>query len=443
MMSDVDLRRTMNRLVGKSLIFAAALALLPTAAVAATPSDDLPEPPIIEAPDPASPTDIEKYLTLPAISIEQADWMTKVQEVLGSDPNFNSIAIAEDRESMTVTWHGVPSDGLNELLSVAPADTRVTVAASKFPGGKLRELVLRAVERGQFNGSRVVSGFANLDGSGITLDVLSEGDTRRKAQADIAEELGSGAVPVAVNTARGPVQPFYSRYDDPYHLGGGFIVNGNTGGGCTAGFAVQRNGTSQKGMMLASHCGSVGNNWARPSPSAPYGYYSYGTAVQEIDAYDGAIIEAANNHFQPYVWTTTWDGSDGYLPVRGTISPAAGTELCYSGAYTGLNCGNIVNNPAATWSLSGVGAITGILTVKNGGGTAAGQGDSGGPGVVVVMNSSGFSFLAAGIISGGPPSPPSSTCAGRPATRVCGPSVYAGRVNDIAGAAGVTVQVAP
>jgi hypothetical protein len=63
---------------------------------------------------------------------------------------------------------------------------------------------------------------------------------------------------------------------------------------------------------------------------------------------------------------------------------------------------------AATWSLSGVGTIMGMLTVKIGGGTAAGQGDSGGPGVAVVQNSSGFSFLAAGIISGGPPNPPSS-----------------------------------
>lgn len=202
----------MRRLGGKPLVFAAALALVSTAAVAASQLDrPVPVPPmLLEVPEDGadSTVDLAQHLIFPVVSVEQADWMTEVQDVVGHDENFTSVAISLDRTSMTVTWHGEPSAQLKDLLAAAPSDVRVDVAASAYPGGRLRDLIHRAFEQGQFDGFRVVSGGMNNDGSGITLDVVSKGATQDHVRDDIAAAIGSGDIPVTINLVAGDAVAF-------------------------------------------------------------------------------------------------------------------------------------------------------------------------------------------------------------------------------------------
>lgn len=373
------------------------------------------------------------------VSAEQNDWIASVASQFEQNDNYTSTEISLDRKAITVTWFGSPDPALERLVAAPPADSVVTVEESKYPGSALRAAVADAFANPP-EGVQIASGGVTPDGSGIEVEVVADPGTRLNVDA-LAAELG-GKVPVVVTVAD-PVTPYYGRWDDPYHLGGGFIYNTNTGAGCTSGFATIRGGT-QKGMMTAAHCGVVGNVFGRSqSVSFPAGgLWAYGTAALRTTASDGLIIEAANNHFQPYVLSGTWNTStDSYLPVSGVATLGVGSELCFSGSYSGLRCGSVVDIASATWNLGGdLTSVSGVRTTSTS--DAAGQGDSGGSGVVVVANSGGWSFLAGSIVSGGPGSP-ATTCPGKPVTRVCGPVVFSGRASDIAAQTGVAIQIAP
>lgn len=374
------------------------------------------------------------------MTAEQNDWFGMVAALFEQNDNYTSTEISLDRTEITVTWFGPVDPELERLIETPPADTVVTVRESEYPGGTLRDIVEGAFANPPA-GVDLTSGGVNSDGSGVSFEVAVDDGARVEVDA-IAAEL-AGAIPATV-TVTEPVTPYYGRWDDPYHIGGGFIYNTASGNGCSSGFATIRGGT-QKGMMTAAHCGVVGNVFGRSqSVSFPTGgLWAYGTAALRTTASDGLIIEDPSNHFQPYVWAAPWnDNSTSLLPVTGVATLVVGSELCFSGSYSGLRCGSVVDNAAATWSLGGdLTSVTGVRTTSST--VAAGQGDSGGSGVVVVTGGvTSFHFLAGSIVSGGPGTP-STTCPGKPATRVCGPVVFSGRASDIAAQTGVSIQVWP
>lgn len=429
-----------RRTVISSTGLLAAVLFLPFAAVSAgASSPDDPQPgPTLEVGLTTSEAVVDALVYKP-VTVEQNDWLASVASQFEQNDNYTATEISLDRTAIIVTWFGALDPALERLVAAPPADTVVNVEESKYPGGALRAAVADAFANPP-EGVQLSSGGVNPDGSGIEVEVVADPGARLDVDA-LAAELG-GKVPVVVTVAD-PVTPYYGRWNDPYHIGGGFIYNTSTGGGCTSGFATIRGGT-QKGMMTAAHCGVVGNVFGR-SDSAAFptgGLWGYGTAALRTTASDGLIIEAPNNHFQSYIWTGTWNtDTTSLLPVSGVATLVSGSELCFSGSYSGLRCGSVVDNPSATWSLGGdLTDISGVRTTSNS--DAAGQGDSGGSGVVVVASSSGWSYLAGSIVSGGPGSP-SDTCPGKPGTRVCGPVVFSGRASDIAAQTGVAIQITP
>lgn len=417
----------------------AVVALVSASGASAAPQDEpgLAAPSVTSFP---SPGDVASLLTLPAVSEDQDEWLGRVNDELADRPDFIAVTISDDRETATITWSGDTTTELEELLEAAPTGTTVEIARSAHSGQELRD-ALAEVFTAAPTGVQVSSGGVMPDGSGLALDVVGSASARMSTSAveSALESALGGEVPVSVTLGPEPVSAFHGRWNDPYTIGGAALYNHTRGNLCTSGFAVTSRGT--KGMMTAAHCGAVGDSWARPaSPGFPAGgAYVYGKAVRRTTHSDGMIIQGGGN-YQPYVWTSSaWDDDqNGYLPVSGPANLAVGSELCFSGAFSGLRCGSRVDIANATWNLGGdLSRVSGVRTSSRA--DAAGQGDSGGPGVVVVSGAQGWSLRAGSIVSGGP-GVARANCPGKPGARVCGATVFSGRFTDIAAQTGVSLM---
>lgn len=199
----------MRERVGKSLMVIGVLVLMPVAALSAQAAAFPESPERVQVPvdGASSGVDLSEHLAYPAMTVEQADWMTKVHESVEDHPDYTSMAISLDRKSMSVTWHGTPSPELEALLAAGPPDTELIVIPSVYPGGLLRALLADAWKH-QFVGFRIVAGSVNVDGSGIKLDVVSEGATQNQAHDDIVAGIESHEIPVTVNLVSGDLIPF-------------------------------------------------------------------------------------------------------------------------------------------------------------------------------------------------------------------------------------------
>lgn len=202
--------------------------------------------------------------------------------------------------------------------------------------------------------------------------------------------------------------------------------------------------------MFASHCGNIGDEWARPSDTGAF--YSMGSTGYEVDDRDGAIL--TKTFFQPAIYIGDWQ-SDAYVGITGVNNPVFNTEMCYSGSFSGTTCGSLVSVPVYNYSLGGVGDIVGVRTANPMGHPAVGNGDSGGPGVVPVAAPNGGVYLHASlIISAIPSNNKSANCQGvpgkgpvnstNPADRQCSHIVAGTKARDIVNNLGWAIRtVAP
>ena len=138
-----------------------------------------------------------------------SDWIEGLQTAVRDDPNFGSVAISEDRATVTITWFGDPSTTLQDQIDAAPAKLRVVVQAATFRPAVLQELVREAMQPGLVPDIRVTTGGAENDGSGLrlTIEELPAGQSLEDVGHDIATALGRTDVPITVEVS-GPIIPF-------------------------------------------------------------------------------------------------------------------------------------------------------------------------------------------------------------------------------------------
>lgn len=360
----------------------------------------------------------EAALTLPIVSEEMAQLASDVVEQFTEHPDFAAVEVTEDRSRVVVHWFGEPSAEVEHL--VAGSDD----VAVEFAPVQYRPAELRTAAESLLADASVASVSVRPDASGLDVSVRADdpAGTRRGAAIDWSARAG---FPVDVDQ-QAP-EPAATRQNDlNYHLGGARIYRFEDPflrGGCSSGFAVVRaSDPSQQGMVLAAHCGSLGSNFVTVDDLFAY---RYGDLVARDTGYDGAILSMEWS--QPFVWTSTWD-SNVYTQIDGAASPYIGQELCYSGSYSGLVCGNIVRSTGVHMDLGGdLSSITGFQTQNSTHAPAAGNGDSGGPGYQLVNTANGVRRWAVGIISAIPGGSP-TTCQGTPGggttDRRCSPVVY-------------------
>lgn len=381
---------------------------------------------------------------LPPVPEDLMKWASDTQTQFENDPQFSTVRLSDDRKSAEIFWHGDVTSDLTEAVAMAPATYPIEVESTAYQPGELRQAAVALLEQGTLSGATVTATWANPDGSGLGVEVIRD-SAARSSEAQ-SEQAAFSGFPVEI--AEGENVGTVGRLDDNLHIGGSRLLK-TTGGACSLGFAVQvpgEPGASGHGGMFASHCGNVGDSWVRPSSTSSV--YAMGSTAVEVNDRDGAILRGT--YFQPAVYIGSYQSSS-YVSVTSVNNPVANTEICYSGSFSGTTCGNLVSVPIYNYSLAGVGSITGLRTANPQGLPAAGNGDSGGPGIVVVRHTDGSLRISASvIISAIPANNKKANCQGvpgsgpdnstNPADRQCSHIVTATKARDIANNVGYEIR---
>jgi len=427
--------------MSKSLYSGAFLSVL-ALTILATPADatdfaDVPPKPSVQSadtkkttPNPSEGVGIET-LALPVVSEEMSRLASELTMNFADDPSFASSEVPTTRDRVIVHWHGKESSELRKLISdhgTVPTEVRQT----RFQPGFLRQ----RTEQLSKSNIDIKSYSINHDGSGIRVAVSQEAKNRKPMQelAKQYEEVVKAPVEIA-DASPEPAYSYTRQFDDYWHLGGARIYTFRPGSynGCTSGFSVRQNGTGNQGTMFAAHCSLLGSQWSAWD-GGPY-YYPWGNVTVNDYPRDGAIIHSGTSY--DYIWTSTWD-SDVYTRINGASYAYVGQEICYSGSYSGLSCGNIVQNTSELYKFENYPTdITAFRTQQISNDPVVGKGDSGGPGYQLVSTSSGVKRLAVGIISA-IPGGSGTDCQGVPGGngRVCSATVFATSAQNIAAATG-------
>jgi hypothetical protein len=374
-----------------------------------------------------------EVLALPVVSEEMSRLASDLTKNFANDPQFASSEVPVSRNRVIIHWNGPQSAQLSKVIS-SHSSVPVEIQQTKFRPGALRQRIAQLSK----TDADLKSYAVNHDASGFRISV-SKATTAQKPIQDVARQYEAVLqAPVEVEEASPePVSSYTRQFDDTWHLGGARLyswTNGTYNGSCTSGFAVRQNITGNQGTMFAAHCALRGNQWSAWD-NGPY-YYPWGNVVANDYYHDGSIINSGISY--GFIWTSTWD-SNVYTQINGDAYAYVGQEICYSGSYSGLKCGNIVQNTAETYQFSGYPQqITSFRTKQINSEPAVGNGDSGGPGYQLVSTSSGVKRLAVGIISA-TPGGSGTNCQGVPGElggRRCSDTVYATSVPSIAAATG-------
>jgi hypothetical protein len=217
-------RRRVGLMIGAAIVGAAAAIAIVTAAVAGngngSPGGQQPDaapggpimlvpetlPPEMIAPELTGPDAFPEELALPPISTGTADWLTRLQMSMDNDPRFGTVAISEDRATVTITWHGEPSAELSSLIGEAPDELAVVIQQAAFVPDELNALVARTPRL--IPDIQVAMAGMENDGSGIWIGILELPAGRSLADVGtaFAEALGRPDVPVRVELS-GAVTP--------------------------------------------------------------------------------------------------------------------------------------------------------------------------------------------------------------------------------------------
>lgn len=345
-------------------------------------------------------------LALPPVPEAMHRLASNLSEQFGADPYFSAAEVTEDRSQVIVYWYGDPSSEVRAAAAGEPT-VETVFEQTEFLPGELRAAAYELVT----SNPAVAAAAALYDGSGIRVSLNASSARARSTDAGIRADV---AFPVTFDDlAPTPAYANTRQSDLEYHLGGARITSWNTGGGCTSGFAVVKDDNPDvQGIMFAAHCGAVGEQWVTPDITVtPEVWYLWGETVARDVLNDGGIQDTRWS--QPLVWTAEWN-SNVYTLINGEASSYIGQEICYSGSYSGLLCGNIVNSTTEIYSLGGdLTAVFGMRTEQQAGLPAVGNGDSGGPGYQLLNTSSGLKRYAVGIISA-IPTGSGATCRGVP-----------------------------
>lgn len=376
-------------------------------------------------------------LKLPAVPVQMAELADRLTRELRSSDQFGAVEISLDRTHLVIHWHGDERHAL-ALVEKVGQGSRVEVRQTEFKPGELRS----AAEGLLAGRTEVVAVAALHDGSGIRVWIDPSLSGEYETLAEVAAGLGVEAgYPVQVES--GGWAPAVNRQFGVVHrLGGARIYHHNgdiLDGSCTTGFSASSDANPNiEGMIFAAHCGELQSPWFVASQTY---MFPYGEVVARGSANDGAVIEVESP--MPLIWVGDYD-SNVATPINGTSAAVINQELCYSGSYSGLVCGNIVEVVDFTYSVVGLPGLVGFLAEHIAGIPSAGNGDSGGPAYQLVSTSDGFEHHAVGVLSAIPQNSP-PVCVGVPGSplpggRKCNSTVVSAEVVDVENELGWSVM---
>jgi hypothetical protein len=300
------------------------------------------------------------------------------------------------------------TDPQRRLGITVPAGVNVVVRGARFSGTAMvaasSRLTSAAMSIGQQSHVTIDAVGPNVDGSGVTVSVLTGGATAAgdvsRATALLHQRFGAIVAKVNGVAAKPSTGSLYFsgfRFNDfaPWY-GGDRIVSSTVG--CSTGFyAIYNNAPA---MLTASHCGGVGTTFYN-GPRTTGTYTTMGNSVYSNTGTDVGAIGVSSASSYVNVGSAPAP-TQLYVPTWG--SPVVGQYLCQSGSYTGEVCGlRVVDTGQSVclstflfWCTSWQGPLADVINSAGSGNYAAGHGDSGGP----VYLRTGSTGVAEGLVHG-------------------------------------------
>ncbi|MFI6101072.1 hypothetical protein ACIA8G_36470 [Lentzea sp. NPDC051213] len=292
------------------------------------------------------------------------DKLHKIAERVERGNGFSGLHVDAGSKTLNVYWKGKAPAKVTAAAAVAKAQgLTVKVHPAKHSEAELKAEATRLVKD---NGS-IQSIAAKYDGSGLAVKQAAGLSAKSGIQSSVAVEVEAGEVELAASRL----------VDSPPYKGGAYIENyknGTVQGACSSGFAVISNATNADKLLTAAHCGDTGSYFTNGA-----GDY-VGTVEGRAVASDSAIVGATG---QARVWIgdSIETGANQYgLDVIGAASTLPGDWLCDSGAFSGTICDIRAMQTNLTICLGGFGCVNNLVeALHQGGYSAGGNGDSGGP----------------------------------------------------------------
>ena len=297
--------------------------------------------------------------------MQTQDKLHKIADRFDRGNGFGGLHVDAGSKTLNVYWKGKAPAKVTAAAAVAKAQgLTLNVLPAKHSQAELKAEAARLLK----TGAPIQSISAKYDGSGLAI---------KQAAGFSAKAAVQSAVPVEVET--GGVELAASRLVDtsPFK-GGAYIQNtaadGTVQGGCTSGFAVVDNATGADKLLTAAHCGKDGTYYTNAAGDF------IGAVEGRAVASDSEILGATG---QARVWigdSIENEQNQVALDVAGSSATIAGDWLCDSGSYSGTICQIQAVNVGLTVCLTGFGCVNNAVeAVHQGGFSAGGNGDSGGP----------------------------------------------------------------
>lgn len=343
-------------------------------------------------------------------------------------PELNIIGSEWDPVTETVNlYSAAASQPVEAIIESYGATGRIVYQPSKFdPSTRLATMEAIIGDGGKLpSGHQISMVIPELDGSSIEV-VLDE-----SVQSRDAVQLPKVDIPITITYGSAPISATRNHSPTPERYSGAYM-RGPTNG-CSTGFRITEIATGTPAMASAHHCGKLPyDSWYYSSSASNYGMGQFQGGMHAGGDYYGdvAIWKGSGiGNFVPgiFVGDNTVAGS-GVFAIRGAVAPTVGTNVCYSGSFSGTVCGNEITHTGIYVCYTDVSLCYGGITRTEqiSGVPAAGQGDSGGPAYQPISPTGPF---AAGIISG--ISNSSTSCTGDSGGRACSDIVLYAPVTEV------------
>lgn len=315
------------------------------------------------------------------------DKLHKIADRVERGNGFSGFYVDAGSKTLNVYWKGKAPAKVTAAAAVARAQGLVVkVHPAKYSQAELEAEAARMLKAD----SSIQSINAKHDGSGLAVKQAASGFSARSAvQSAVPVEVEAGEIALAASRL----------VDSSPYKGGAYIENYKNGvaqGSCSSGFAVVSNATGADKLLTAAHCGETGSSYTNAAGD-PIGNVESRSVASDSEVV--SLVGTGTTQARVWIGDSIQTESNQYgLDVIGSSATLVGDWLCDSGAYSGTICDIRATKTGMTVCLGGFGCVNNAVeALHQGGYSAGGNGDSGGP--VFGVQQPGDKLIARGTLT--------------------------------------------